>query len=298
MANADPVAPGKAGRKKPAAKQPTTAAVESTVEGAAAGLPPTLLARVDGGVGYIVFNNPARRNAVSMAMWQGLSDVLAQYERDDSVRVIVLGGAGGKAFASGADISEFEEKRATPEAVEHYHAVSESATLRLQHVNKPTIAMIGGFCIGGGVSIALSCDLRICSESSRFGVPAARLGLGYELAGVRKLVDVVGPANAKEIFFTARHFSAQEAFAMGLVNRVVADYALDAYVTDYARTIAANAPMTVASIKTIVGEILKDESVRDEALCQRVVDGCFASADYVEGRRAFMEKRMPVFSGR
>ena len=257
-----------------------------------------MIAQKEGPIGWITFNNPARRNAVSMAMWEALSDIVHDYESDDAIRVIVLKGAGGKAFVSGADISEFEEKRSSAADVRQYHEISESATTRLQYVGKPTIAMISGFCIGGGVSVALSCDLRIAGESARFGVPAARLGLGYELTGVRKLVDVVGPSFAKEIFFTARQFTAQEALAMGLVNRVVEDGRLESHVQDCAATIAANAPLTVSSIKTIVGEALKNESERNDALCQQVVDRCFASEDYIEGRTAFMQKRVPIFRGR
>ncbi|MGE0310048.1 MAG: enoyl-CoA hydratase [Lautropia sp.] len=257
-----------------------------------------MIASRSGAIGTIVFNNPARRNAVSVEMWTALQAIVEDFAADPQIRVIVVRGAGGKAFVSGADISEFEQQRSSPELTEAYRVLSDAATAALQHVGKPTIALIEGFCIGGGVSVALSCDLRIAGESSRFGVPAARLGLGYELAGVRKLVQVVGPAYAKEIFYTARQFSAAEAHAMGLVNRVVPDADLQRYVDEMAATIAANAPLTVASIKTIVRESLADESSRDEALCERVVAACFDSEDYVEGRRAFMEKRQPVFKGR
>lgn len=257
-----------------------------------------MIAEKDGAIGWITFNNPARRNAVSMAMWEALSDIVHDYGRDDSIRVIVLKGAGDKAFVSGADISEFEEKRSSPETTRIYNQASGKATTDLQHTGKPTIAMIRGFCIGGGVSVALSCDMRIAAQSAKFGVPAAKLGLGYEAKGVRKLVDVVGPSFAKEIFYTARQFTAQEAVTMGLVNRMLPDGELEAYVRDYAASIAANAPLTVASIKTIVNELLRDESARDMALCDQVVERCFNSVDYVEGRTAFMEKRKPVFKGR
>ncbi|WP_199225015.1 enoyl-CoA hydratase [Limnohabitans sp. 2KL-51] len=257
-----------------------------------------MIAEKDGPIGWITFNNPERRNAVSLAMWEALADIVRDFESDKAIRVIVLKGAGDRAFVSGADISEFEEKRSSPETTRTYNEASGKATVALKHVGKPTIAMIRGFCIGGGVSVALSCDMRIASEGAKFGVPAAKLGLGYEAEGVRKLMDVVGPSFAKEIFFTARQFTAQEAVAMGLVNRLVPDGQLETYVRDYAGTIAANAPLTVASIKTIVGEVTKDESARDMVLCQQVVDRCFNSEDYVEGRSAFMAKRKPIFTGR
>ena len=257
-----------------------------------------MLAEKDGPIGWITFNNPERRNAVSMAMWEALGDIVRNYEQDESIRVIVLKGAGDKAFVAGADISEFEEKRSSPETTRIYNQASGKATEALLHAGKPTIAMIRGYCIGGGVSIALSCDMRIAAEGAKFGVPAAKLGLGYEAKGVRKLMDVVGPSFAKEIFFTARQFTAEEALAMGLINRMLPEGRLEAYVREYAAVIAANAPLTVASIKTIVSEMVKDESARDMMLCQQVVDRCFASEDYVEGRTAFMAKRKPAFKGR
>jgi enoyl-CoA hydratase/carnithine racemase len=168
----------------------------------------------------------------------------------------------------------------------------------LKNINKPTIAMIQGYCIGGGVGVALNCDIRIASDNSKFAVPAARLGLGYEYEGVRKLVNVVGPSFAQEIFFTARQFSASEAMGMGLINRMVAADALEQYVQQYAEMIASNAPMTVASIKTLVGEIVKDEAKRNVDLCEKVVAACFNSEDFKEGRTAFMAKRKPVFKGK
>lgn len=257
-----------------------------------------MIAGKEGPIGWITFNNPARHNAVSMVMWEALFDIVSDYGKDDAIRVIVVKGAGDKAFVSGADISEFEEKRSSPETTQAYRQMSQRASKALKQVNKPTIAMIRGFCIGGGVSTALGCDMRIAAEDAKFGVPAARLGLGYEYEGVRRLMDVVGPSFAKEIFFTGRQFTAQEALAMGLINRMVPADRLESYVREYAAAIAANAPLTVSSIKTIVAQALKDESDRDYELCDEVVDRCFNSADYVEGRRAFMEKRKPKFTGR
>jgi enoyl-CoA hydratase/carnithine racemase len=257
-----------------------------------------MAARKDKHVGWITFNNPARHNAVSLEMWQGLADIAHEFARDDDIRVVVVHGTGEKAFVSGADISEFAEQRDSAEATQRYDAVAQEGMQALKNLNKPTLAMIQGYCIGGGVGVALNCDIRIAADHSRFAVPAAKLGLGYEFDGVRKLVDVVGPSFAQEIFFTARQFSAPEALAMGLINRMVPQEDLLAYVTQYADTIAANAPMTVASIKTIVGEIVKDDDLRDVALCDRLVAQCFNSADFTEGRTAFMEKRKPVFTGR
>lgn len=252
----------------------------------------------DGGIGRLLFNNPERRNAISYDMWQAISTTMADFAVDDAVRVIVLAGAGDKAFAAGADISQFAEKRGTEDAVADYNATVLKACTDLRLVAKPTIASIEGYCIGGGISVAQCCDLRLASDDARFGIPAAKLGLGYRIDGLAPLVDLVGPSYAKEILFTARQFDAEEARAMGLVNRVVPKAKLGDYVNDYARTIAANAPLTVLAVKAIVGEILKDPDDRDLDLCQKVVDDCYASDDYKEGRQAFMAKRKPAFKGR
>jgi enoyl-CoA hydratase/carnithine racemase len=257
-----------------------------------------MIAKKEDGIGWMIFNSPARLNAVSFDMWQAVPEILGDFAADDAVRVVVITGAGGKAFVSGADISEFEEKRGSKEAVETYNAAGTAAHLALSRMAKPTIAMIRGYCIGGGMAVALDCDLRIAAEGSRFGVPAAKLGLGYAYDGIARLSGLVGPAVAKEIFFTARQFSGEEAFDMGLVNRQVPANVLEDYVRDYARTIGANAPLTIGAVKMAVTEYLKDPEKRDLDAVQAAVDTCFASEDYVEGRTAFMEKRPPQFKGR
>jgi len=256
-----------------------------------------MLSRKEGGVGTLIFNNPERHNAVSLEMWEAASAILEDFAADKAVHVVVLTGAGGKAFVSGADISKFESERASKEAVDRYNVVVDKANTAVYEFPKPTIAMIRGYCIGGGVGLALCCDLRICSDNSKFGVPAAKLGLGYGFKGIKKLVDVVGPSFAKEIFFTARQFTAAEALAMGLVNRVLPEAELEKYVQGYADTISGNAPLTVNSVKYIVGEVVKDGSERNLQKCADLVAQCFASKDYIEGRQAFMEKRKPAFTG-
>ncbi len=256
-----------------------------------------ILTRVEDGVGHIIFNNPEKRNAVSLEMWQAVDKALDRFAADPAVSVVVLSGAGGKAFVSGADVSKFENERATQEAVARYSEVTAAVYARMQHFAKPTIAQIRGYCVGGGVALALCCDMRICGEGSKFSVPAAKLGLGYSVANVKRAVDILGPSNTKEVFFTARMFTAEEAQGMGLVNRVVPEAKLDEYVTDYASRIAGNAPLTIAAIKATVAELAKDPAERDLDRCQAMIKACFASNDYIEGRRAFMEKRKPEFTG-
>jgi enoyl-CoA hydratase len=256
-----------------------------------------MVSRKDGPVGYVIFNNPERRNAVSLEMWEATARILGEFRDDGGIRAVVLTGAGDKAFVSGADISRFENERASQQAITVYNQAVERANAAIHEYPKPTIAMIRGYCIGGGVGLALSCDLRICSDDARFAVPAARLGVGYPFYGLKKLVDIVGPSFAKEIFYTARQFDAEEARQMGLVNRVVPAADLETYVGNYAKTIADNAPLTIAATKFIIGEVIKDEQQRDLAKCAEMVERCFQSNDYAEGRRAFMEKRRPVFTG-
>jgi enoyl-CoA hydratase len=251
-----------------------------------------------GPVGIMTFNNPERLNAVSMDMWEGVVEILEDFRNDNAIRVVVLKGAGHKAFVSGADISKFENERASQDAIEKYAIAVDQAYDGIHSFPKPTIAMINGYCIGGGLGIAVSCDLRICADNARFAVPAAKLGLGYGYAHIRKLSNIVGPSFTKEIFFTARQFNATEAREMGLVNRVVPVSMLQAYVDDYAKTIGGNAPLTVAQVKHTVGEIVKDPADRDIEKCAAMVKACFDSADYAEGRKAFMEKRKPVFKAR
>jgi enoyl-CoA hydratase/carnithine racemase len=222
---------------------------------------------------------------------------MADFSADRSLRVMVVSGAGGKAFASGADISEFKDERQEAAAVAHYQATTRQAFAAIQEMAMPTIAMIRGYCIGGGTAAAVCCDIRICTENAKFGIPAARLGLGYGLDRAQSLVDLIGPAHAKEMFFTGRQFDAREAEKIGLVNRVVADDALESTVEAMAKTIAGNAPLTVRCAKVVVGEALKDAAQRDVAAAERAVAACFASADYKEGQAAFMAKRKPRFIG-
>jgi enoyl-CoA hydratase len=257
-----------------------------------------LVGRKDGAIGWMTFNNPLRRNAVSVDMWQAIPDVLAEFEADPDIRVIVFTGAGDKAFVSGADISQFAEQRADRAANEVYSAQSAAANRAMVRLSKPSIAMIRGYCIGGGMAVALTCDMRLCSEDARFAIPAARLGLGYGFDGIKTLADLVGPSYAKEIMFTARQFDAHEALRIGLVNKVTASGDLEAAVRDYAAMIGQNAPLTVKAAKMAVREAMKDPDRRQLDEVNQAIDACFQSQDYAEGRTAFMEKRNPVFQGK
>ena len=253
---------------------------------------------LEGPVLHIRFNNPAKHNALSVDMWEAVPRLLRTAQDDDRVRLVVFSGAGEKAFVSGADISQFEDMRAAREAVSRYEAMAEEALMSIHDFTKPTLACIRGYCIGGGVNVAISCDIRIAAEDAVFSIPAARLGLGYRYSAMKNLVDLIGPGAAKDLFFTARRIDAGEAKALGLVTRVSAPAALDKLLAEYTDAIAENAPLTIAAGKAITREILKPSPELDQALCASLIRGCFESADYTEGRTAFMQKRKPVFAGR
>ena len=256
-----------------------------------------MLADVDDGIGWVTFNNPARRNAISLEMWDGLATILDAFQNDDAVRVVVLKGAGDQAFVSGADISEFDTKRSTAAQKDTYGKTMSAANRWLVKMDKPMIAMIQGYCIGGGLATALSADLRFATPDSTFGIPAARLGLGYEFEGLVRLSQLVGPANAKDIMFSARFMAAEEALQMGLINRICSNEELESEVRAYAAMVAANAPLTVKAAKAAINEAQKDADQRDLASISQMIDDCFDSEDYKEGRLAFKEKRKPDFRG-
>ncbi|MEM1299310.1 MAG: enoyl-CoA hydratase [Pseudomonadota bacterium] len=257
-----------------------------------------MLSRRDGAIGHMIFNQPEKRNAVSLAMWERAQEILDEFESDPEIRVVVLSGAGGKSFVSGADISEFETQRGTAEAQQHYNTQTGKVYDRIEAFPKPTIAMINGFCIGGGLNLACNCDIRICSDDLQIAMPAAKLALGYPFAAINRLKNVVGIANARHLMFTAQRCDADWAHRAGFAQQIVPKDTLEQVVTDYANTIAANAPLTVAAMKFISTQVLADPANRDLDRCQDMVATCFASEDFKEGRRAFMEKRKPAFQGK
>ena len=250
----------------------------------------------DGPVGRLVLDNPERRNAIGADMWRAIPKAIAQFNADASIRCIVIRGEGTTAFAAGADISEFEANRASESDVKEYEAATSAAHDAIESVPKPVIALIHGFCVGGGLAVALSCDLRYADASSRFAVPAARLGLGYGVHGTGRLVATVGHAHAREIMFSGRRYDAPEALRMGLVNRVLPDNELDAYVATTVTELAANAPLTMAASKAVINALIEPQG--DFSAAEASIARCMKSEDYIEGRRAFMAKRAPEFKGK
>jgi enoyl-CoA hydratase len=256
-----------------------------------------IIARKEHKVGWLTFNNPERRNAMSLEMWRATGEALKDFQADLAVRVVVMHGAGEKAFVSGADISQFEDQRKNAEQAELYAAASDEAKRTMVGFSKPLIAMVRGFCIGGGLGIAVNADIRIAADNAQFAIPAAKLGLAYEFNPLRRLVGLVGPAIAKEMLFTGRRFSASEALRVGLVNQVVPVAKLDQVVRDLAAEIAANAPLTVYSAKITIDEVMTEPDQRNMRRVEDSIRACFDSNDYAIGRTAFMEKRKPEFTG-
>ena len=251
-----------------------------------------------GQVLHIRFNNPAKHNALSVDMWEAVPPLLARAEKDDNVRLVVFSGEGEKAFVSGADISQFEDMRAAKEAVKRYEQMAEAALEGIYEFAKPTLACIRGYCIGGGVNVAISCDIRIASSTSVYAIPASRLGLGYRFSAMRNLTNLIGPGYAKDIFFTGRRLQSDEALRIGLVNRVAEPQALEGLLAEYTAAICSGAPLTIKAGKRIIREVLALDADFDQELCRGLILECFESEDYAEGRRAFMEKRKPVFKGK
>jgi enoyl-CoA hydratase/carnithine racemase len=255
-----------------------------------------IIARSEGGVATLTFNNPEKRNALSLEMWAGLGEALESFDANSGVRVIVLRGAGGKAFISGADISQFEERRSTATKAADYSAITDKAWSALAETPKPVIAAIEGFCIGGGLAVAMKADIRIATRNSVFGVPAARLGIAYPTGAIRDLVNLVGPSEAKWILFTGRQIDAATAHRIGLINEVVEPGSLDEALSALTATLIDNAPLSMRASKAMVDQIAR-HSLDAKRLAELSTD-CIESADFAEGRRAFMEKRKPRFSGR
>jgi enoyl-CoA hydratase/carnithine racemase len=250
------------------------------------------------GVGVVTFNNPDKRNAMSIEMWEGFGEALTELREDETVRVVILRGAGDKAFMSGADISQFEKNRHNAQASEEYNRKSDAQRALLANFPKPTIACIRGFCLGGGMQIAMSADMRFAAQDSQFGIPAAKLGIAYGYDGLKNLVSLVGPSQARLILYTGMRIDSAEALRIGLVDRVFDDGRLWDATLEIARTISGNAPLSIKASKITIAQVLKDRSERDMDAVKAIAIACMDSEDFREGRQAFMEKRKPKFRGR
>src|SRR3954467_8193463 len=255
-----------------------------------------LLVEKRGAAGWLVFDNPAKRNALNAAMWRGIPAALAQFEADPGVRSIVLRGSGTQAFTAGAAISDFDNIRAQ-RPTRKYESFLDQVLDAIQGASKPSIAMVHGFCFGGGLELALACDLRYCGASAQFAIPAAKLGVGYNIEGHKRLLETVGHARAREIMFLARRYNAEEALTMGLVHRTMPDAELEGFTDEILKTLSENAPLSIANSKTIIEGFVKASGEPDHARMKASIERCRSSSDAQEGRRAFMEKRKPNFTG-
>lgn len=254
--------------------------------------------RIDGHIARVVINHPRRRNAVTYAMWKMFGEVMEKVIGDSTVRVIVLMGEGEQAFSAGNDISEFGEWREDPDKHAEYNARSGRVYRLFRSCDKPIIALIRGVCVGGGLELALLCDLRVAADNARMGITPSKLGLGYKLDDVQLVVDAIGASKAKLLLFTGRLFDADECMGLGLVNYVAPLAEAQSRADALAEEIAGNAPLTVRELKVAIGEALKPESGRDRRMVQALVDACHLSEDFQEGQKAFKEKRRPQFKGR
>lgn len=257
-----------------------------------------ILVQQDGAIATLTLNRPRLRNAINLAMWRDIARLTEGFGKDDTVRAVVYRGAGTAAFASGADISEFPESRKDAETATRYNATTAAAYAAVRECSKPTIALIHGFCMGGAVGLAMACDLRFAAEGSKFGIPAARLSIIYGLDPVHQLVDLVGPAYAKDILYSARTVEADEAFRIGFIQRLLPAAELEAYTYEYLRKVAANAPLSIRGTKTQVRAIFEGVTDRHRQHLAQLGLETFNSHDYKEGTRAFLEKRAPRFEGR
>jgi enoyl-CoA hydratase/carnithine racemase len=259
---------------------------------------PELIAKREGSTGWIIFSSLLKLNALTYEMWRRMPEAIADLERDPAVRMIALRGEGDKAFTSGADVTEFAHARDSIGATASYNQAVEDFNAALSNCAKPTFAFVRGICFGGGLGIAARCDIRLCSDDSVFSLPAARLGIGYSSGSILRLAHLVGPAYCAEIMFTARRYSAEEALQMRLVNRVAPRLEFERVVEEYCTMIAENAPLTIAAGKRCLIEGYKDPAQRDMRAVQALIDSCYSSDDYREGRDAFIQKRKPLFRGR
>ena len=250
------------------------------------------------GIAVVTVNRPESRNAMTMGMWEYVPELMSQLGQDPAVRVIVIRGAGEKAFVSGANINQFTDPTFVEQKAHHYHEVVDRAIQSLEDVERPVIAMINGFALGGGCELAMGCDIRVVSETAKLGIPSANLGITISWYNTRRLYSLVGPSKAKEMLFTAKILMAQEALAAGLVDHVVPTAQLESSTFELASLIASKAPFTIRHAKKMINAIRRDPSLSGLTDEGELSMRSFRSQDFQEGVRAFLEKRPPKFEGR